>query len=154
MMAATSIDHTVGSEGRTGPVWRSWLVAWLGGAVIAIGNGTVRELVYKPYTGERPAHHISTALGIALLAVYMRAIDSRWPLPSGRSAMAIGASWLAMTVAFEFGFGRYVGGSSWEALLEQYDVTRGNVWVLVLLWVAAGPALIRALRTRGVHQPC
>ena len=151
-MAGTTIDQPVRTQLHPRSVWRPWLIAWLGGAVIAIGNGTVRELVYKPYTGERPAHYISTALGISLLAVYMRALDRKWPLPSGRSAMGIGLSWLAMTTAFEFGFGHYVEDNPWELLLEQYDVTRGNVWVLVLLWVATGPALIRALRTRGASQ--
>jgi hypothetical protein len=85
---------------------------------------------------------------LALLTVYMGAVDRKWLLPSARSALATGGSWLALTVAFEFGFGHYVEGNAWEELLAQYDVTRGNVWVLVPLWTAVGPAAVRALRIR------
>jgi hypothetical protein len=151
-MSAATIDQAVGSQRQARQVWTPWLIAWLGGSVLAIGNGIVRELVYKSYAGERLAHYISTALLITLLALYMRTLDRRWPLPSRRSAITIGVCWFAMTVAFEFAFGRFVAGYSWERLFEQYDVTRGNVWVAVLMWTAAGPAIIRALRTRGARQ--
>ena len=48
---------------------------------------------------------------------------------------------------FEFGLGRYVAGDSWTKLLEQYDLTRGNVWILVPIWMAIGPAVMRRLRS-------
>jgi hypothetical protein len=57
-----------------------------------------------------------------------------------------GATWLALTVAFEFGFGHWVDGRSWSELAANYDVTTGHVFVVVLIWVAAGPAVVRALR--------
>jgi hypothetical protein len=51
-----------------------------------------------------------------------------------------------LTVAFEFGFGHWVDGKTWAELLENYDLTSGHLFALVLLWVGAGPALVRALR--------
>jgi hypothetical protein len=148
MATRTIHSATPSSEPQEREVWRPWLIVWFGAPVIAIANGALRELVYRPYMGERTAQLVSTALLIGLLALYMRSLDRRWRLPSGRSAYKIGLSWLALTVAFEFGFGRYVEGASWEQLLAQYDVTRGSAWVLVPLWTTVGPAAIRALRVR------
>ena len=51
-----------------------------------------------------------------------------------------------MTVAFEFLFFHYVGGHSWEKLLAAYDVLGGNLWPLILAWVATAPWLFHRLR--------
>ena len=125
---------------------RAWLVAWLGGPLIGIANGTLRELGYKDRVGERTAHQISTVTALALFAAYFDQLDRRWPLATARDALRVGALWLVLTIAFEFGFGRGVAHSSWEELLADYDVRRGRLWPLVLLWIALGPAVLRARR--------
>src|SRR3712207_1716407 len=76
-------------------VRRRWMQAWLGGAVIGVANGVVRQATYA----------------------------------------AIGAGWIGLTVAFEFGFGRLVAGQSWEELLADYDVSEGRTWPFVLAWI-------------------
>ena len=40
-----------------------------------------------------------------------------------------------MTPAFEFLFGHYVGGHTWERLFEKYNLMAGRAWVSVPLWV-------------------
>ncbi len=121
------------------------MVAWLGGSVLGIVNGTVRELVYKERVGETAANQISVATLIALLGLYFAVLDRRWPIASTRAAIELGGAWVVLTVLFEFGFGHFVDGKSWEELAENYDVTAGNLWVLVLLWIAVGPATVRIL---------
>ena len=54
-----------------------------------------------------------------------------------------------MTVAFEFGVGHWVAGDSWSALLENYDVTSGKIWVLVPAAMAGGPELVRQRGSRS-----
>ncbi|HET7354577.1 MAG TPA: hypothetical protein VFJ11_11095, partial [Gaiellaceae bacterium] len=85
-----------------------------------------------------------------LLGGYMWLLQRRWPLRTRRESVSVGAAWMGMTVAFEFGFGHWVAGDSWSALLENYDVTAGKVWVLVPGAMAAGPELVRRL-TRSEH---
>ena len=131
---------------------RAWLLAWPGGALIGVGNGILREATYGRRVSERPAHQLSGATAIAAFALYFSALEARWPLRDTREAVEVGAGWLALTVAFEFGFGRLVAKQSWEELLSDYDVAEGRTWPLVLAWIAAGPAAVRALRasaTRG-----
>jgi hypothetical protein len=128
---------------------RAWTVAWLGGVVIGVGNGVLRQATYADRLGERAAHNISRLTGVTAFAAYFAWLRRRWPLPDGRTARAVGAQWLALTVAFEFGFGRLVAKQSWEELLADYDVAEGRTWPFVLAWIAAGPEVTRRVRSAG-----
>jgi hypothetical protein len=130
---------------------RAWLLAWLGGPLIGIANGTLRELAYKDRVGELTAHQLSTGSAIALFGSYFELLDRRWALASTREALEVGVVWLTLTIAFEFGFGRGVAHTSWEELLADYDVRKGRLWPLVLAWIALGPAVVRS--GRRVQEP-
>lgn len=131
---------------------RRWLVAWLGAPALAIANGAARELIYKEHVGESTADQISVAPLIGLLAVYFWVLQRRWPLATTREALSVGAIWAALAVLFEFGFGHYVEGDSWSDLFATYDVTAGTLWILIPLWIAVGPAVIRALANPSRHE--
>jgi hypothetical protein len=130
---------------RRDRVWRRWTVAWLGGSVLGIANGAVRDLLYKNRVGDLGAHQLSTATLLALLTWYLWVLERRWPIPTTEGALAIGGTWLVLTVLFEFGFGHYVTHDSWSQLLGNYDLAHGRVWALVPLWMALGPAAVRRL---------
>ena len=132
---------------------RRWILAWLGASVLGIVNGGIRDLAYEERVGESAAGRISTGTLIAALALYFWALHRRWPLESRHDALAVGAAWVALTVLFEFGFGSTAEGLSWAEMVEPYDVTKGNVWILVLAWIAAGPAIVRAVaETRSTRS--
>jgi hypothetical protein len=133
---------------------RTWMLAWLGGPLIGIANGTLRELAYKDRVGELTAHQISTGSAIGLFAGYFELLARRRPLSSTREALEVGGAWLALTVAFEFGFGHYVAHTSWRELLADYDLRKGRLWPLVLAWIALGPAVVRARRERAGNPQC
>ena len=124
---------------------RIWLIAWLAGPLIGIANGTLREVAYKDRVGELTAHQLSTGSAIALFAGYFELLARRRPLRSTHEALQVGAAWLALTVAFEFGFGRGVAHTSWDELLADYDLRKGRLWPLVLAWIALGPAPMLAI---------
>jgi hypothetical protein len=70
-----------------------------------------------------------------------------WIRPSSvRVALAVGAFWLALTLGFEFLVGHFVLRKSWQALLADYDVSRGRIWALVLLVTALAPLVAAHLR--------
>ena len=129
--------------------WRGWLLGWSGMVLAALLNGTLRALVTQPLLGETEARALATVLLLAVLAAYQWWLSGRFPLPSRRAALQVGAAWTAMTLAFEVGFGRLVEQLSWAQVLADYDVTRGRIWVLVPVWLLVGPATVRALRSRG-----
>ena len=125
-----------------------WIEAWGGASILGIVNGAIREFAYKDRLGERQANQLSALTLASLLALYFGLLQRRWPLATTRDALSIGAIWGAMTVIFEFGFGHYVSGDSWEELLEAYDIRKGNVWPLVLLSILAGPPTARGISDR------
>lgn len=146
--AATTRKYRLRGEARR--IWadrtlRRWLLAWMGAPLLAIVNGAVREFAYKDQVGESVANQISVAPLIVLLGLYLWILQRRWPLATTRDALSIGAIWVALSVLFEFGFGRYVEGDSWADLFQNYDVTAGNIWILILVWIAVGPATVRAI---------
>lgn len=124
-----------------------WIMAWIGGAALFAANGTIREVVYKNAVGESTSRQLSTASGLTLLTIYFVVLDRRWPIPTHRDAIQIGATWAVLTLLLEFGLGRYVESKSWSELLEDYNIAAGRLWILVPVWTAMGPSLIRSLRT-------
>lgn len=143
-MATVALQH----RGKGRSVWRPWTIAWLGGSVLGIVNGSIRELVYKDRVGDTTAHYLSTVILIVLLGIYFWWLENRWPLPSARTALKVGFTWVVMTASFDFIFGHYVDGKSWAELAKDYDITDGRVWIAVLVWILVGPLAARSLHRR------
>lgn len=148
MTAVATLPRAVRRRLKTDRTFRRWAVAWLGGSVLGIANGVIRETIYKERVGDLTGDQISGATLVALLTLYFWALERRWPIGTTRAALEIGAAWVAFTVIFEFGFGRYVDGQSWSELLENYNLAGGNLWLLVLAWTGIGPVAVRAIRRR------
>ena len=127
-----------------GATWRFWLVGWVGLAGLAFANGTLRVVGYQDLVGETAARQIATNVLIIMIAAYTMALHRRRPLPDIRTALAVGATWTVMTLAFEFGVGHYVFGTAWATLLADYDLTHGRIWILVPIATLLAPALVRA----------
>ncbi len=122
-----------------------YLLAWVAMVVVAIVNGALRETTYGKRMSELSAHQVSCATGMAAFGVVTWLVVRLWPPASAGQAAAIGAMWLALTVAFEFLFGHYALRNPWSDLLHDYDLRRGRLWVLVLVWVAVAPWLFYTL---------
>jgi hypothetical protein len=121
-------------------IWRA-IAVWFGILVLANINGAVRQAWLIPRLGEPGGRMVSTLAlsGVVLLLTWL---TIPWIEPtSTRAAMKIGVMWLGLTLAFEFLVGHYVFGQSWRKLLEDYDIMRGRIWVLVLLLVLFAPLL-------------
>ena len=116
------------------------LVIWFALLLVAVANGAFRETLLIPRFGSQTGHIVSTLMLCAgILIVTYVAVP--WIQPDNlRSTIAIGFVWLALTLAFEFGFGR-ARGKPWADLLADYDVFKGRIWVLVLLTTAVAPYL-------------
>lgn len=117
-------------------------LAWFGFMLIAVACGALREALLTPRLGERTAHQAGTLLVCLLIAaVIFPTIRRLAPTPA--QALAIGAGWVAMTVAFEIGVFHFIVGHPMEVLLAAYDLSEGQLWPLVLLtelmtpWVVA-----------------
>ena len=130
-------------------MWWKAVVIWLVLMCGAIANGAVRIKFIIPVTSEAVGHVISTVLLCAIILVVTRGAIG-WMAPaSAQQAFAIGTLWLLMTLAFEFGVGRFVSHRTWTELLADYNVFKGRVWVAVPIITFLAPwwmARLRGLR--------
>jgi hypothetical protein len=115
---------------------------WLCMPLLAILNAIAREKVYKNALGELAAHQLSTATLIICIGIYTWLISLGWKLGSAGHALIVGGIWLGLTVCFEFGFGRLVMKHPWERLFHDYNILKGRVWILVLLWTLLAPVTL------------
>ena len=116
-----------------------YVIAWVPMLIIAITNGAFRQLTFGKVMPELRAHQLSTVIGSALIGLFIWAVVRLWPPDSARQALSTGLVWLALTVAFEFVFGRFIMHRTWSQLLNDYNVIEGRVWVVFLIWLTLAP---------------
>lgn len=126
--------------------------AWLVLLVAMTANGFFRGLVLQPYLGEHHARQVSSILGACVVVTLAGMFVRRLPDPATAPLVRTGILWGLLTLAFEFGFGHYVSGLGWDALLADYDVRAGRLWPLVLLATVGAPWLW-AIAVRGAGVP-
>ena len=122
-----------------------YIAFWLILAILAIGNGILRGSTYGRYVSDLAAHQISTVTGILITGIAIWLFHRYQPTVSMQQAWLIGAIWLAMTVAFEFGFGHFVAGNSWQRLLADYNLLAGRIWSLFLVWIFVAVPLLHGM---------
>jgi hypothetical protein len=122
---------------------------WFAILACAFANGALRELVIVPRTGAELGHVVSTMiLSAVVLLVAWWSID--WIAPgSDRHAMLVGAFWVVLTLAFEFGAGHWLMHKPWSELLHDYDVFAGRVWAAVPIVTLVAPVWAYRDRTAG-----
>jgi len=129
------------------------IAVWLLILVLAVLNGGLREAVLLPAFGKPLALVLSGVLLCAcIVAVALVLVPRLGPLRAAQ-ALNLGLLWLALTLAFEFGFGRLVQGRPWRELLEAYTFADGNIWPLALAVTFFAPliAVRIAERRRSRH---
>ena len=138
-------------RGATLVVFRAATV-WGALLILAVLNGRVRDTWLSPWLGDTFGRALSTLLlcGLIILVTWwtigwIRAVTAR-------EALSVGALWLALTLAFEFGVGHYGFGKAWSALLADYDLRHGRIWVAVLVVTLLAPLWTVRLRRARVGK--
>ncbi|ARV10568.1 hypothetical protein BTO05_13335 [Winogradskyella sp. PC-19] len=126
-------------------MWK-YILAWFPMILVAIVNGLFREKFLKDHLNELQAHQMSTASMIVLFGIYVWVLFKIWLPISVNQAVTIGVIWLVLTIIFEFLFGHYIAGHSWDKLLHDYNLFQGRVWILVLIWISIVPYVIYQLQ--------
>ena len=125
---------------------------WFGILLMAIFNGAFRDVMLTPRLGDLGARAVS-CLTLASVIVLVTWISLPWVRPvSTTDAWRIGSMWLAMTLIFEFGAGHYLFGTPWTALLADYNLLAGRLWILVLVATLTAPALVHLAAHNHVND--
>jgi ABC-type siderophore export system fused ATPase/permease subunit len=124
------------------------VLIWCALLVIASINGFAREAVLIPRIGDVAGRAVSS-LALSVFIIILTWISIAWIAPrSTPQAWVVGVIWVALTLAFEFLAGHYVFHNSWSRLLEDYNLLRGRIWILVLVTTLVSPRICVGLRTR------
>lgn len=128
--------------------WGRALLVWAAIIPFAIANGILRDAVLGRLLAAGAARTLSGVLLSAAIFAWTLAMYRWLGSPRGAAAVGLGAAWLALTVAFEFAFGRLVAKHSWEELIRPYRFAGGDIWPVVLLVVAVSPLLASTILRR------
>ncbi len=114
---------------------------WLTLAAAMTANGIGRELLLKRVLAPQSANTVSAAAGILLIAIItaigFRPLADPGIVPWQRTMLSVAL--VLATVVFETVLGRVVDHKSWSALLEHYALWHGELWPIVLAWLAYMP---------------
>ena len=127
------------------------LGAWLVILALAVANGALREIVLIPVLGKTIGLVLSGALLSLLVALVSLAFVRLSRGITISQGLRVGASWLCLTLVFEFSFGRYVQHKSWSELLDAYTFKDGNIWPVVLLVILLAPSVAGLVQARFQH---
>ena len=126
---------------------KSFLV-WLLFIPLAIANGVLRDLVLTSALGDMLGRAVSSLtlsfliLGLTLLLVDRLGVNTR------AGYLVVGAFWLVLTLLFEVSFFVLVMGHPMDELLQDYDIFRGRLWLIVLAATFFAPLLAGKMRKR------
>ena len=119
------------------------LVILLGMAVIVIANGYICQTYVASRLGNYGNHVYKTLFFVPVIFLfswlYANATRGDTWLAS---ALFVSCFWIGLTLLFEFVFGHYVLGNSWEVLIADYRIWQGRLWLLILISEAIAPVTI------------
>ncbi|MDO9533113.1 MAG: hypothetical protein Q7O12_13435 [Deltaproteobacteria bacterium] len=119
---------------------------WLGFLLVAIACGMIRERFLVPGLGPLGGSALGTLLVGAIIFGLIYAFIGKLQAPTRVCLFKLGLFWTMATIMFEFLFGHYVMGHSWDSLWADYNIFQGRLWPLVLMVTLFGPLLARKIR--------
>lgn len=106
---------------------------WVFLAFSAIVVAIFRIRVLLPPLGEQTAHQLGTALYLIVQFIIIYIFIKNIKVKKFKTLLGIGIFWVVITIIFEFVFGHYVLGHSWQKLFTDYNIFNGRLWILVLI---------------------
>lgn len=120
--------------------------------IVGVLNGILRVTTYGTLTSDLVAHQLSTIIGILLTGFIVWYLWKRWPLETAREAWIVGGVWFLLTILFEFGFGHFIVGHSWQLLFADYNLLNGRIWLLFLIWILIMPYFFFRMSRPAIEQ--
>ena len=121
-------------------MWLRVVAVWAGIMAVETVHGILRTWLLEPAIGAFRARQLSVFTASVLIFAITWA-TARWiGAGSERAVLNIGGLWVAMTLGFEMALG-WAMGLSWGRMLEDYNVARGGLMPLGLLFMSFAPWL-------------
>jgi hypothetical protein len=121
------------------------LLIWLALVFLAILNGAFREIVINPLIGAEYGPPISCFSLCFILFILCWFTIPRIGRGTTKTYLTIGLLWVLLTVLFETGLELFTG-NTFAGVIKTYDITTGNLWLLVVLFTGIAPWLTAKIR--------
>jgi hypothetical protein len=119
---------------------------WLIMVVMAIVNGVFREKVLLLNFGQNLALPLSGAMLSFFIFLIAYLAAPYFGKNDGNTFIFIGLQWVFMTLLFEFLFGYYVSGKSWQEIFQVFNIFKGNLFIFALVISLCSPFFAAKLR--------
>ena len=121
-------------------------IIWAIIAILEMLQGILRAKLLAPRTGDLRSRQIGVFTGsIIFFAVTMATLD--WiGVASPTQAFAVGGLWLICMLVFEFSVGHFIFHFSWKWLLNDFNLLKGRLLALGMIFLAMSPYLAGKIR--------
>ena len=107
----------------------------------AIINGGLRELLLIPILGEKIAMIVSGLILCFVIYLIAYFLLPKLRIKEKNELITIGISWVILTLVFEFSMG-VMNNLSFEEMMKAYDITTGNLWSAIVLYIGFVPLIV------------
>jgi hypothetical protein len=121
------------------------ILIWLSIIPLAILNGGLREAVLTPRLEESCAQIVSGLILLLLIFLVTLIFIPRIGKGEQKTYWKIGLLWILLTLVFETVLGVAMG-DSFGNLLRAYDITTGNLWLIIVVFTGVVPWLTAKVR--------
>jgi len=119
---------------------------WTLFVIVAVLNAAIREHVFTPIIGQQLALPLSGILLSIFIFFITLGMVPFLKVSNMSGFWLVGVFWVLLTVTFEFVFGYYIIGESWDTLFKIFNILEGDLFVLVLLVTAVSPYITAKIR--------
>ena len=127
-------------------MWGRAIAVWALVMAVEFVHGTLRWTFLRPHVGDFRSGQIGVFTGSALFLVIVYFCTPWMRMRIASDTWRIGASWVGLTLAFEWSFGHYAMRRSWASIFAEYDVLHGGLMPVGLVIFGMSPWLAFALR--------
>ena len=107
----------------------------------AIINGGLRELLLIPILGEKIAMIVSGLILCFVIYLIAYFLLPKLRIKEKNELITIRISWVILTLVFEFSMG-VMNNLSFEEMMKAYDITTGNLWSAIVLYIGFVPLIV------------
>lgn len=131
-------------EDRT--YWLRALALWMILMLAETLHGLWRVKVLAIWIGDAAAREVSVFTGSLVILLITFAFIGWISARSAPTLLMVGATWVALTVVYEFILGRVVFHQTWADIASDFDLLHGRLLPIGLLFLLFAPLLAARLR--------
>jgi hypothetical protein len=126
-------------------ILKAFLV-WIGIAVAETLHGILRVKLLNPRLGDRRARRVGVFTGSCIVLIISWLTIPWIGTTSINESLLVGVLWLILMLSFDIALARLVFHFSWRRIALDFDITKGNLLALGMMFLFFAPLVVAKLR--------